>query len=426
MLFERLRHIRRPAYAAALGSVLLGGCDRGVQAPPKTPPPAVVAHPVAEENLNTITLTAKAAERLGITVEPAAIKNVQRYRLFGGETVLPTGAAIVVSAPLAGTLQPPAKADAPKLGMHVAAKQPVFLLWPLLSPERAVLTPAERIRFAEARNTVAQTQIDAAGQVQQAQVQVDAARIALDRAERLLREQAGTARAVDDAKAQLELNRKSLEAAETRKRLVDAIKLDEDPGKPEPLVIESPREGTLRTMNVAAGEVVAQAAPLFEVIDLDPLWVKAAVYAGEASQIAADEPALVSDLADHEPADTRRKAPPAAAPPSAVAIASAVDLYYELSNADGKLRPGERMTVRLPERGPKESLCVPWSAVVHDVYGGTWVYEQTAPQTFVRRRVEISHVADGQAVLKNGPAAGAAIVASGAMELMGIEFGFAK
>ena len=65
---------------------------------------------------------------------------------------------------------------------------------PLLSPERAVLTPAERVRFAEAKNAVATSRIDAVGLVQQGEVQVEAAKIVLDRAERPVREQAGTVR----------------------------------------------------------------------------------------------------------------------------------------------------------------------------------------------------------------------------------------
>ena len=73
---------------------------------------------------------------------------------------------------------------------------------------------------------------------------------------------------------------------------------------------------------------------------------------------------------------------------------------------------------------------VPWSAVVHDIHGGTWVYERTAPRVYTRRRVEVKHVqgsgAEAQAVLARGPAPGAMVVSVGAAELFGTEFGTRK
>lgn len=416
---------RQTVATSLLVCFVLCGCEKASGTAAKAPPPAVVAKIAQEDQLNTITLRPEAEQRLGITTAPVAIRPMERLRSYGGEIALPTGASIIVAAPIGGTLQAPNK-PIPPVGAKVAAKQPIFLLLPLLSPERAVLTPAERVRFAEARNTVAQSQIDAAGQVQQAQVQVDAAKIALERAERLLKEQAGTARAVDDAQAQLSLAMKTLEAVESRKQLVDNIKLDEEkPGNLEPLVIESPRDGIVRAEHVAAGEVVAPGAPLFEVMDCDPVWVRVSVYAGEVDDLAADRAALVSGIADR-PGDTPRKAKPIAAPPTAVPLAAAVDLYFELPNPDAKLRPGERVTAKLAVRGETESPTIPWSAVVHDMQGGEWVYEQTAPQTFVRRRVQVRYVVDGTAVLAQGPKAGTQIVTAGAIELFGTEFGFAK
>jgi hypothetical protein len=69
---------------------------------------------------------------------------------------------------------------------------------------------------------------------------------------------------------------------------------------------------------------------------------------------------------------------------------------------------------------------LPWSAVIHDIYGGQWVYEELGEGKFVRRRVEVEWVQDGHAVLRRGPPVGASIVTAGAAELSGTEFGFAK
>jgi hypothetical protein len=84
------------------------------------------------------------------------------------------------------------------------------------------------------------------------------------------------------------------------------------------------------------------------------------------------------------------------------------------------------VAVTLALRGAEESLVVPWSAVVHDVLGGAWVYEQTAADTFLRRRVEVRFVIEGQAVLAAGPAPAAQVVTEGVAELFGTEFGMGK
>ncbi|HVX61069.1 MAG TPA: efflux RND transporter periplasmic adaptor subunit [Pirellulales bacterium] len=403
----------------------LAGCNRTAHSASKSEPPAKVAQIASEEQLNTITLTAEAEKRLGLETAHVELRRVARRRTFGGEATLPTGASVVVSAPVSGRLKL-ASTDAPlSVGQKVERHYPVFVLTPLLSPERDVLTPAERIAYAQAQMQLSQAQVDAEGQVQQARVQVDAAKIALDRAERLLREQAGNAKTVDDARAQWELAQKTLDAAATRKRLVDGIQLDAEAGEVEPLVIEAPRAGIIRAEFVAPGQVASAGAPLFEIASLDPIWIRVPVYAGEVAEVSPKASAQVKSLSD-PPAAPGIAAQPVSAPPTAVPQAAAVDLYYELPNPDGKFRPGQRVSAMLTLDAQQQSLGVPWSAVVQDIYGGTWVYVRTAEHTYLRRRVEIPYVIDGWAVLSAGPAAGAEVVTAGVAELFGTEFGVGK
>ena len=121
---------------------------------------------------------------------------------------------------------------------------------------------------------------------------------------------------------------------------------------------------------------------------------------------------------------------PVNAPPTANADAMTADLYFELASQVLKkgelLRPGQRLSATLALRGTAESLVVPWSAVLHDASGGTWVYENIAPQVYTRRRVEVTSLIKSLAVLSRGPAIGAKIVAAGAAELFGTEFGAGK
>ena len=405
---------------------LIGGCERQASGPTKSaPPPAKVTTIMSEAQLNTIELAPAAVKRLGIETVPVQMRSMPRMRPYGGDIVLPTGATVIVAAPLTGTLQLPANRNFPQIGQRVTEKQPLLELLPMLSPERAVLTPSERIRFAEARNTVAQQRIDAEGQVQQAQVQVEAAKIALTRAERLLREQAGTVRAVDEAKAQQLLSDKALQAALTRKKLVDGINLDEAAGTLKPLTRPSPMSGFVRTTLVRSGEMIAAGAPLFEIMNDDVLWVKVPVYVGDVDELDKTQPAQLTQLDGLRTAE-EVLAQPVDLPPTAVPLASAVDIYYQLKNVKREFAPGQRVTAHLVLKGHPEQRVLAWSAVIHDIYGSQWVYEQIAAGKFVRRRVEVGWVRDGWGTLVRGPAAGAKLVTAGAAELAGTEFGFAK
>ena len=61
----------------------------------------------------------------------------------------------------------------------------------------------------------------------------------------------------------------------------------------------------------------------------------------------------------------------------------------------------------------------------------TWVYEQTAPQVYVRRRVQVEDTQGDVAVLAGtgsgaAPGPGARIVTAGAIELFAVETGAGK
>ncbi len=314
----------------------------------KFPAPAKVAVPTKEADLANITLTADAEKRLGITTVAVERRKMERTRLFGGEVILP------------------AKAGG-------KGGQSVFTILPSL-------TPADLVRLA-------QSQIDADGLVEQAKLTLDAAKVALARAEQLLKDKAGSARVVDETKAQVGAAEAGLRTAQARRELLGPPVLD------------------------AANQPV--------------LWLRVPVYVGDLAKLNTSGEARVGGLNDAAGTPTLA-AKPVSAPPSANAAASTIDLFYEVTNTGGALRLGQKVGVTIPFRGEEESLVAPWSAVMHDVQGGTWVYENTGPHAFSRRRVQVSRVAGADAVLSGGVKPGAKVVVTGAAELFGTEFGVGK
>jgi RND family efflux transporter MFP subunit len=405
-------------WTAMLLTCLLAGCSRSGPPAAKTPP-ATVAHPVKENDLNTVVLSVEAEQRLGLQTAKVEKRAVKRRRVYCGEITLPPDAVQAVAAPVTGRLQVPNGGKLPAAGTVVNKDQPLFALVP------HVLTQAERVGLAQAKLALAQAGIDAEAQLKQATVQLEAAQINFKRAERLFREGVGLKKDLDDAIAQMNLAQKVHDAAQARKKFVDSMELDTEAGSIKPLTIPAPRTGIVRATFGVAGQLVPGGAALFEIMDIDTVWVRVPVYVGEAAQIAAAQPARVSSLAD-APGDMGVPARPVKAPPTAQAQASAVDFYYELANKQHAYRPGERVSALLTLQADAESLAVPWSAVIHDIHGGAWVYVQTAERTYARRRVQVRYVVDDWAVLAEGPPAGTPIVTEGAAELFGTEFGFGK
>jgi len=432
----RLSHRKssRAAFAAMLltciscgcgGDALSGSPESAAAAKIDSPPPPAKIETPQESNVAVLQLTAKAQDRLGIRLAPVTRRSMPRRRTFGGEVLVPVGRVIPVTAPAAGTLTAPDAGRMPAPGSRVQRGQKLFVVTPLLSPERDVPTPAERVQMASAEASLISSRIVAQGDVERTTAEVEAAKIELARAQQLLSDKAGSGRGVDDAQARLNVANSNLSAAKARFELLERLTLEATEVDPTPIEIVAPQDGVVRAASAAPGQVVAAGSLLFELVDLSNVWIRVPVYVGLESEIDRAAPAMVVPLGDGGKSKGRA-ASPVSAPPSADPIAASADLFYEIENSDGRYRPGERVGVTLTLAGSAEYLTVPWSAVLHDAQGGTWVYEQLGEHDYRRSRVQLLRVDGATAVLEAGPKPGTQVVASGAAELFGTEFGAGK
>jgi hypothetical protein len=69
-----------------------------------------------------------------------------------------------------------------------------------------------------------------------------------------------------------------------------------------------------------------------------------------------------------------------------------------------------------------ERKLVPYSALIYDSHGQTWIYTSPSARTFVRHKVEVEHIQGDVAVLKDGPPTGTVVASVGVAELYGTEF----
>jgi membrane fusion protein, heavy metal efflux system len=389
------------AVAMITMTIALSGCGQEApsQAAKPEPPAKLDGHVVKEAELTTITLTPDAERRLGIQVKAAQMGAGEQPRRFAGEVTAPLGNSFVVSSSVAGTVQA-AAGVVPPVGSFVGKDQPIFRLTPLVAGSRDIEVTAE-------------------AELDQARTRLETARMRKARADKMLADEVGTIRAVEEAQQEVELAMTAVQAAEVRYRRVQSAPLDAD----VQMVVRAPQEGILRQILAAPGQTVSAGALLFEVVDLRTVWIRVPVYAGEASTLVTTSPVTVQAL---NGGGTSWTAIPVTAPPSGDPTTSTINLYYSIPNPALRFRPGEKLMVTLRGADSGQWVRIPSAAVVFDTQGGTWVYETLGDRRYARRRVDVDHVTSGLAYLAAGIAAGTKVVTDGAAELWGFEFGTGK
>jgi cobalt-zinc-cadmium efflux system membrane fusion protein len=403
-----------PITLGLMGASALAGWflsrDRAPATAVKPPAASSIDKKLDETQITTVTISPEAKTKLNVRTAPAERRTLKRVRFYGGEVMAPPGQTMTISAPLGGQIKAPAE-GMPRPGQAVKKGQPMLIFVPILSP-------GERANLAGSLS-------DAEGMVKTAMAQFDLATINFQREDDLFKTKVGTKRDFDNAQAALKVARETLDMNEARRAILAKALGEADTGSLQANVISSPLDGILKDVHTSTGDTVPANAPLFVVTRLDPVWLRVPIYVGDVGDIDTAAPASITPLGG-APGKALAQAQPVAAPPSATAFASSLDLFFEMPNMAGMFRPGQRLGVTLSLKSDQNNLVVPWSALVHDIHGGSWVYEQLEPTKFVRRRVLLKYVQDDVAVLAEGPAVGKAIVTEGAEEHFGIEVGFAK
>jgi RND family efflux transporter MFP subunit len=374
----------------------LSGCGREDASPE---PPDHVENAVPEAQLATISLTEAAVARLGIETAAVERRFVTMGRMFGGELLVPPGRAMTVGAPTAGIVLGPERGDMLRAGVTLEAGDVVMQLLPL-PPDSDALGASEEVAVRESELTVA--------------------RARAERAKQLLTGRSGSQEQLEQAEAELV----RAEAALRLARSQQALLLGADASGLTPITLVSQRAGVLAELHVASGQLVAAGAPLFAVQAQERLWVRVPVYSSDQRAANATAAASVAPLGAL-PGQGGRIAEPVVGPPTANPAAASIDLFYEMDNVDGAYRPGQRVQVSVELQESGEHLVVPWSSVLQDIHGGSWVYVQREPGVYVRTRIELQRVVGDIAVLAQGPEPGAHVVTVGVAELAGSEFGVA-
>jgi hypothetical protein len=88
-------------------------------------------------------------------------------------------------------------------------------------------------------------------------------------------------------------------------------------------------------------------------------------------------------------------------------------------------KAAERLGIKVDEvrADPSGRWIVPYTSVLYDLTGGTWVYVHTEPMTFVRQAIRIDVIKGENVYLKYGPPSGTKVLATGVAQIFGTEVG---
>jgi biotin carboxyl carrier protein len=361
--------------------------------------PSQVSNARPEGSLTTVTLTPEAEVRLGVELATIERRNVQRTRMIGGEVIVPPGRSMTVSAPFAGVLLPPSKGEVPVAGLQLAAGDEVLRIQPLPADVDVLRLRADARYMDEVVN--------------RARDRAERAQAMYSRGEMSVAERDAAQKALDSVA--------SVRAPTSQYNFLESGKVSENE-QTNAVVLAAPRAGLLQNVHVSAGRVVALGEALFEIVAQNELWIKVPVYAGDINVFDTSAATRAISLGSREtgPGIALR---PVSGPRTGDPKSASVDLFYTFDNGQGRFRPGERVRVTMPLRGASQGTVVPLSAIFRDIYDGAWVYENTAPRTYVRRRVNVLYVVNEVAVIGNGPPVGTKVVSAGVAEIAGTEFG---
>ena len=311
-----------------------------------------------------------------------------------GSVGTPPGGAAELTAPVDGRVVPPPGGLLPP-GTELRQGQLLASLAP---------TPASPEAAARAKLAVVEAGARAAG-----------AEVALERARRLMADQAISRREMEDAEREAQVAGQALTSARQAQSLFAGAKTGRGAGSWR---ITSPIVGTLTDVNAQPGAGVARGAVLFSVVNTAELWVTARVPEQYAARLDTDRDARyrIAGLSDWLPiriSGERANAALVTVSPKVNRSTRTVDVIYALRDPDPRLRVGGLLRVGIPTGELWKGVVVPTEALVYD-RGRALVYVQLDGEHFEERAVRAGPGSGAEVGIEAGLAEGERVVTRGA------------
>jgi RND family efflux transporter MFP subunit len=241
----------------------------------------------------------------------------------------------------------------------------------------------------------------------EARTALDFARKDRARAERLVTGGAAPGKRLEEAAALEQSALARVEAAETRLRQYEASSRAEgEPSGSKLFVIRAPIAGVVQTVKTAPGANVKAGQMLFQIVDLDQVYVAAILPEAEYPRMRSLAGAELEVPGVEQPRRLTKL----------VTVGQVVDspsrsfpVTYAVDNRDGRLAINQTVYVRIFSAEAVKAPTLPEAALVD---GG--LYVQSSGEGFVRRTVKLGRREAGMVQVLEGVKAGERVVTRGA------------
>jgi membrane fusion protein, heavy metal efflux system len=318
----------------------------------------------------------------------AETRRLQSSFLVPAEVIPRSGGSAEVTVPFSGRL---VASSLPVIGSRVTQGQ---VLAELLPPTSA---PSDLA-------SIESTQI-------QATAELTLARRDRERAERLVAVGAAPAKRLDEARTAEATAEARLEAANARLGQYDTSSTAEGLATGARLfALRAPISGTIAQAHAAPGANIEAGEVLFEIVDLDTVYVSAIVPESEFPRISALSGAELEIPGVQQPRRLQRL----------ISVGQVVDpasrtflVIYEVDNRNRRVAVNQTVHVRLLTGAAASAVVVPESAIVDDA-GRPIVFVQAEGESFVRKPVTLGVQEGGFVQVLEGLQSGERVVTRGA------------
>lgn len=363
--------------------------------------------PHVEADLTRTTISLEAFQKLKIATARASQEAARVRRPCTGYVIPQSLEQLNITAPVAGMVQPGKAFPLP--GERLKAGQAIVL--------QPVLTPLEMVQTAMLRR-------DVEAEFKKAREKQAVADSEVKRLRELVEQGLRGKQELEEAVARQQQAKEDVQAAEFKLGLFHKGKSLEL----TPVSVELPADRTVLAVHVSPGQYVPAGAPLATVASLADPWLR--VFVPEADLETVDRAApLEIVFPPTRPGEKQAVAlaSPLPAVPEVDPVKHTAELLYQLKVPEGRTVARNQMfEVDVPLRQATKETVLPYSALIFDAHGGTWIYVQRSKKTdkqqvFQRLRVELGPSL-GKNIVVRPPLGAEEVVVEGAGVLFSREF----
>lgn len=178
--------------------------------------------------------------------------------------------------------------------------------------------------------------------------------------------------------------------------------------------IRAPIAGTVVERLITPGQLLeAGATPTFTIADLASMWVDANVFGADLATVRRGDRALITTDASTDSFPGRVDYVGALVDPDTRATA----VRIVVPNPGHQLRQNMLVRVRITSSRAREGVLVPVSAVLRDDENLPFLFVQTSPGHYLRRRISLGQRTDDRYEVTDGLAGGEIVVSEGGLYL---------